>query len=181
MNKITINFSKIFFYCGKFVWYPKATNGLRKFQQIEEYSAISVASEYLCAVEGDFWRRIRGKGLAYGAWIDVSQIEHGIFYFVVYKSTDPAGAVRGEKTFPVPFYEYTHTPPLSRLLIFWSSFFSLHKPPILEAFEVVDEYATGKEMIDDEFFEAAKSRYLITNDIANLYFYFFLLKEEGEL
>jgi len=53
----------------------------------EDYAAILVCIEYLTATEGDFWREIRGLGLAYHFWISVSP-EQGFLTFGLYQATD---------------------------------------------------------------------------------------------
>eukprot|EP01029_Cantina_marsupialis_P018259 TRINITY_DN4185_c0_g1_i1.p1 TRINITY_DN4185_c0_g1~~TRINITY_DN4185_c0_g1_i1.p1 ORF type:complete len:247 (-),score=98.54 TRINITY_DN4185_c0_g1_i1:154-894(-) len=52
-----------------------------------------VAIEYLTALEGDFWRRIRGLGLAYHCSIKQST-EKGLLSLWLFHATDPAGALR---------------------------------------------------------------------------------------
>lgn len=49
---------------------------------------IALASEFLTAVEGPFWRGIRGTGLAYGASISRNP-ETGYLSFIVYRGADP--------------------------------------------------------------------------------------------
>lgn len=48
---------------------------------------IALASEYLSAVEGPFWRGIRGSGLAYGA-CTLHNVETGYLTFDVYRASD---------------------------------------------------------------------------------------------
>lgn len=52
---------------------------------------IALASEYLSAVEGPFWRGIRGSGLAYGA-CTLHNIETGYLSFDVYRASDASQA-----------------------------------------------------------------------------------------
>lgn len=53
----------------------------------EDGFKIILANEYLNAVEGPFWRGVRGKGLAYGTTI-ARNAETGFLNFWVYSSTD---------------------------------------------------------------------------------------------
>ncbi|KAH3683917.1 hypothetical protein WICPIJ_005117 [Wickerhamomyces pijperi] len=53
--------------------------------------SLAVASSYLQAVEGPFWRGIRGTGLAYGANIS-RNVEFGRLSFDVYRGADAKGA-----------------------------------------------------------------------------------------
>jgi len=46
-----------------------------------------VLTQYLCCLEGPFWRRIRGKGLSYSYAMRHSP-EEGLFTFVLFKSTN---------------------------------------------------------------------------------------------
>ncbi|KAG7661123.1 uncharacterized protein J8A68_005360 [[Candida] subhashii] len=48
---------------------------------------IALASEFLTAVEGPFWRGIRGTGLAYGASIR-RNVETGYLHFSIYRGSD---------------------------------------------------------------------------------------------
>ncbi|KAJ1445171.1 Metalloenzyme, LuxS/M16 peptidase-like protein [Pelagophyceae sp. CCMP2097] len=59
---------------------------------LAEHAALAVAIEYLTALEGDFWTRIRGAGLAYSASMHVDAC-NGIILFALYRSTDAAGAL----------------------------------------------------------------------------------------
>ncbi|RCK65426.1 hypothetical protein Cantr_01093 [Candida viswanathii] len=52
---------------------------------------IALATEFLTAVEGPFWRAIRGTGLAYGAQIR-RHIETGYLSFNIYRGSDSAQA-----------------------------------------------------------------------------------------
>lgn len=58
----------------------------------KDYPALLVACEYLSAMEGPLWRRIRGLGLAYGASISVS-VEHGFLYLSLYRCSNVVEAV----------------------------------------------------------------------------------------
>jgi Zn-dependent M16 (insulinase) family peptidase len=55
--------------------------------QNENMAGIALASSYLQAVEGPFWRGIRGTGLAYGANCGRS-VESGQLSFDIYRGTD---------------------------------------------------------------------------------------------
>jgi Zn-dependent M16 (insulinase) family peptidase len=55
--------------------------------QSEDSAAISLAASYLQAVEGPFWRGIRGTGLAYGANVHKS-VETGQLSFDIYRGAD---------------------------------------------------------------------------------------------
>ncbi|KAI3406611.2 hypothetical protein KGF56_000744 [Candida oxycetoniae] len=57
----------------------------------DDIARISLAIEFLCAVEGPFWRAIRGTGLAYGANIK-KNIETGYLSFSIYRGSDPKQA-----------------------------------------------------------------------------------------
>ncbi len=57
----------------------------------EDAAAISLAASYLQAVEGPFWRGIRGTGLAYGANVSRS-VETGQLSFDIYRGADAIGA-----------------------------------------------------------------------------------------
>jgi len=57
----------------------------------EDSAAISLAASYLQAVEGPFWRGIRGTGLAYGANVAKS-VESGQLSFDIYRGADASGA-----------------------------------------------------------------------------------------
>ncbi|RLV92941.1 Uncharacterized protein JA1_002867 [Spathaspora sp. JA1] len=54
---------------------------------VEDIFKIALASEFLTAVEGPFWRGIRGTGLAYGANIR-RDIESGYLSFTIYRGSD---------------------------------------------------------------------------------------------
>ncbi|KAK9380659.1 Metalloenzyme, LuxS/M16 peptidase-like protein [Kockiozyma suomiensis] len=66
-------------------------NGPTEFDHADVH-AIAVACSYLEAVEGPFWRGIRGDGLAYGAGM-IRSIESGRFGFRVYRAADPLVAL----------------------------------------------------------------------------------------
>ncbi|KAH8070912.1 peptidase [Aureococcus anophagefferens] len=68
----------------------------------------AVALEYLNALEGDFWVKIRGAGLAYGASArgDASQ---GLVHFSLYRSADPVAALAAARTI-VAAYASGETP-----------------------------------------------------------------------
>ena len=51
-------------------------------------ASLAVALEYLNALEGDFWVKIRGAGLAYGASLRADSV-HGLIYFGLYRSASP--------------------------------------------------------------------------------------------
>lgn len=53
----------------------------------EDINKIALACEVFCAVEGPFWRGIRGTGLAYGVSIRRS-LETGYLNFVIYRGSD---------------------------------------------------------------------------------------------
>lgn len=57
----------------------------------EDIFKIALATEFLVAVEGPFWRGIRGTGLAYGANIR-RNIETGFLTFNIYRGADPRQA-----------------------------------------------------------------------------------------
>eukprot|EP00747_Dinoflagellata_sp_TGD_P108850 gnl/TRDRNA2_/TRDRNA2_170539_c1_seq3.p1 gnl/TRDRNA2_/TRDRNA2_170539_c1~~gnl/TRDRNA2_/TRDRNA2_170539_c1_seq3.p1 ORF type:complete len:535 (+),score=82.50 gnl/TRDRNA2_/TRDRNA2_170539_c1_seq3:165-1769(+) len=56
-----------------------------------ELPAVLVAIEYLTALEGDFWCRIRGLGLAYGSTL-TNIAEMGVLKFALHRATDPVAA-----------------------------------------------------------------------------------------
>ena len=72
------------------------------------HAALAVALEYLNALEGDFWVKIRGAGLAYGASArgDASQ---GLVHFSLYRSADPVAALAAARTI-VAAYASGETP-----------------------------------------------------------------------
>lgn len=56
-----------------------------------ELAPLLVGIEYVTGLEGPFWRKIRGKGLAYG--YDITQtLETGTIKFGLFKATDPLAA-----------------------------------------------------------------------------------------
>lgn len=57
----------------------------------EDIFKIALATEFLTAVEGPFWRGIRGTGLAYGASIR-RNVETGYLSFSLYRAADPKQA-----------------------------------------------------------------------------------------
>lgn len=57
-----------------------------------DINKIALASEFLCAVEGPFWRGIRGTGLAYGASIR-RHVQSGLLSFTVYRGSDAQRAI----------------------------------------------------------------------------------------
>jgi hypothetical protein len=56
-----------------------------------DLAALLVAIEYICALEGPFWRKIRGKGLAYSYGLR-SSLETGTIVFDLYKANSPLAA-----------------------------------------------------------------------------------------
>merc|ERR1711871_1666860 len=50
-----------------------------------DYAALLVAMEYVCAVEGPFWRQIRGKGLAYSYHL-ANSLTSGTIQFALIKA-----------------------------------------------------------------------------------------------
>ncbi|ODV61515.1 Sdd3p ASCRUDRAFT_7736 [Ascoidea rubescens DSM 1968] len=62
----------------------------------EDIPAIYLASEYLQAVEGPFWKGVRGAGLAYGANI-YHDLEMGHMVFSVYRASDSEKALKVAK------------------------------------------------------------------------------------
>lgn len=58
----------------------------------KDYPAMMVAIEYLTALEGDFWKRIRGLGLAYSYKIRCSP-ESGLLRFSLGQATDVVAAL----------------------------------------------------------------------------------------
>ncbi|KAK9484331.1 Metalloenzyme, LuxS/M16 peptidase-like protein [Lipomyces starkeyi] len=71
------------------------TNGPTDFKH-PDIPALAVAAAYLEAVEGPFWRGIRGNGLAYGAGV-VRSIEGGNTGFRVYRAADAPIAIQKAK------------------------------------------------------------------------------------
>eukprot|EP00929_Paragymnodinium_shiwhaense_P095918 TRINITY_DN57241_c0_g1_i2.p1 TRINITY_DN57241_c0_g1~~TRINITY_DN57241_c0_g1_i2.p1 ORF type:complete len:628 (+),score=186.29 TRINITY_DN57241_c0_g1_i2:156-2039(+) len=65
--------------------------GLGNFKA-RDFPALSVGIEYLTACEGPFWRKIRGRGLAYGYSLRNSTEEQTI-EFGLYRATDPVAAI----------------------------------------------------------------------------------------
>ncbi|CAK9442357.1 uncharacterized protein LODBEIA_P61000 [Lodderomyces beijingensis] len=63
----------------------------------EDIPRISLAIEFLCAVEGPFWRAIRGTGLAYGVSMKKS-LEMGHLTYTIYRGSDPKQAWLSGKT-----------------------------------------------------------------------------------
>jgi Zn-dependent M16 (insulinase) family peptidase len=63
-----------------------ATIGPQSFNDLD-IAALRVLDEYLTTMEGPFWKQVRGAGLAYGSNLRLN-IEHGLLYFVVYRSPD---------------------------------------------------------------------------------------------
>jgi len=61
--------------------------------QSPELAPLLVAIEYLTALEGPFWRKIRGKGLAYSYDISHS-LEQGYIKASLFKATDPLAAFK---------------------------------------------------------------------------------------
>jgi len=59
-------------------------------------ASLAVALEYLNALEGDFWVKIRGAGLAYGASLRADSV-HGLIYFGLYRSASPKEALDAAK------------------------------------------------------------------------------------
>lgn len=62
----------------------------------EDLTKIALTTEFLCTVEGPFWRGIRGTGLAYGANIK-SSVESGFLDFNIYRGSDPKQAFKVAK------------------------------------------------------------------------------------
>ncbi|KAJ8604096.1 hypothetical protein CTAYLR_001749 [Chrysophaeum taylorii] len=60
--------------------------------QDPDLAALAVCIEYLTALEGDFWTRIRGAGLAYGAGLR-ADASNGLVHFTLYRSVDPVKAM----------------------------------------------------------------------------------------
>lgn len=58
----------------------------------EDFAALSVAASYLQAVEGPFWRSVRGAGLAYGSYV-TPHVEPGIVQFEVYRGSNSGEAI----------------------------------------------------------------------------------------
>jgi Zn-dependent M16 (insulinase) family peptidase len=52
---------------------------------------VIVIVRYLCAMEGAFWKQIRGLGLSYSYSMRFV-VEEGRLYFSLFKSTDPVKA-----------------------------------------------------------------------------------------
>ncbi|KAK9243944.1 Metalloenzyme, LuxS/M16 peptidase-like protein [Lipomyces tetrasporus] len=71
------------------------TNGPTDFKH-PYIPALAVAAAYLEAVEGPFWRGIRGNGLAYGAGV-IRFIEGGYSGFRVYRAADAPIAIQKAK------------------------------------------------------------------------------------
>ncbi|KAK9465180.1 Metalloenzyme, LuxS/M16 peptidase-like protein [Lipomyces arxii] len=71
------------------------TNGPTDFKH-PDIPALAVAVSYLEAVEGPFWRGIRGNGLAYGAGV-LRSIEVGNIGFRVYRAADAPVAIARAK------------------------------------------------------------------------------------
>eukprot|EP01117_Protostelium_nocturnum_P008230 TRINITY_DN2936_c0_g3_i1.p1 TRINITY_DN2936_c0_g3~~TRINITY_DN2936_c0_g3_i1.p1 ORF type:complete len:1017 (+),score=266.38 TRINITY_DN2936_c0_g3_i1:107-3157(+) len=65
-------------------------NGLTTFDHVDQ-AALLVAIEYLTALEGPFWKKIRGLGFSYGYGIS-SLIDDGLITFYLTKSTNIGGA-----------------------------------------------------------------------------------------
>jgi len=59
-------------------------------------ASLAVALEYLNALEGDFWNKIRGAGLAYGASLR-ADVTNGLIYFGLYKAASPREALAAAK------------------------------------------------------------------------------------
>ncbi|KAI5959901.1 uncharacterized protein KGF55_005133 [Candida pseudojiufengensis] len=63
----------------------------------DDIPRISLAIEFLCAVEGPFWRAIRGTGLSYGVNIK-KNLETGFLTFSIYRGSDAKQAwIEAEK------------------------------------------------------------------------------------
>jgi len=58
-----------------------------------ELASLLVAIEYITALEGPWWRKIRGKGLAYSYSLS-HNLESGLLKFGLFKATDPVGAFK---------------------------------------------------------------------------------------
>ena len=56
-----------------------------------DLAALLVGIEYCCALEGPFWRKIRGKGLAYSYGLS-NNLEQGTIQFTLFKATNPVAA-----------------------------------------------------------------------------------------
>jgi len=74
----------------------QATRGLMRYDA-EDTAALMVALEYLTALEGDFWRKIRGLGLSYSYGIS-SKPSEGTLVFQLFKSTNVGGAYKQAAT-----------------------------------------------------------------------------------
>lgn len=72
----------------------------------EDIFKIALASEFLNAVEGPFWRGIRGKGLAYGTNI-VRYLELGFLGFSLYRASDANEAWTSAKSIVESFCDGT--------------------------------------------------------------------------
>lgn len=50
-----------------------------------DLASLMVLDEYLTAMEGIFWKEVRGTGLAYGVGLNIN-IDNGLIYFQIYRS-----------------------------------------------------------------------------------------------
>lgn len=73
----------------------QASRGPSRFDA-EDTAPLMVALEYLTALEGDFWRKIRGQGLSYSYGINPKP-EEATITFQLFKSTDLPGAYKAAK------------------------------------------------------------------------------------
>jgi len=62
----------------------------------ERWASLLVTVEYLTALEGPFWKKIRGLGLSYGYSITPA-VDDGLIYFSLSKSTDVGKAFEAAK------------------------------------------------------------------------------------
>ena len=71
----------------------------------KELPALLVGIEYLTALEGPFWRRIRGKGFSYSYSL-LNDHSAGVIQFVLFKSGDPVGAINAAKEVVLALYVF---------------------------------------------------------------------------
>ena len=65
-------------------------------------ASLLVAIEYLTALEGDFWVKLRGAGLTYGSSIS-NMNESKLLRFSLYRCTDPVGAFKASSQILVDY------------------------------------------------------------------------------
>jgi Zn-dependent M16 (insulinase) family peptidase len=80
-----------------------------------DYPALLVAINYLTGLEGDFWRKIRGVGLAYSYHISCRP-EQGLLGFTLYKANDLPAAYKQAEAI-VNGYATGETPLVCSILI----------------------------------------------------------------